>query len=635
MLAKINSIRGAFSDAVGAPVARPARFAGDRAQAEREFGAPPWWRSAGFFLALALLFSGCTPAGPSALLKGKKYLDRGDAAAAVTEFKRATTLLATNANAWNYLGVALQRAGQPDDAMAAYQNAIKLDRDLVETHFNLGCLALEQNHADVAKAEFTAYTLRRPNDAAGWLKLGFAQLKANDVIAAERSFSSVLALKPNDAEAYNALGLASIQLRKSRDAAQFFGAALQSRADFAPALLNLATVNQQYLHDNKAALENYRSYLALSPRPANYDDVKAIVAGLEQSDVATTVMTPAVVKTSAPPTEPKPKTASAATQHPPPASRSEQTETATHVPPRTTSVTPAPTQPVTTIPEQTVQVQPETPIVVAPKTNPPASRPPATTAVVSAPPHATNPPVAPESIEVPMPDDQPRRGFFHRLFGTYRTNSVAKPNARGENLTPISAPTDTMADTKPAEEKPAATKPAPAPSFPRYAYTAPAKPAAGDRHAAEGAFTKARLAEQDENWPDALQWYQSAADLDASWFEAQYNAGVIAHRLNNYTVALPRYEFALAIQPDSVDARYNFSLALKAAGYAPDAADELKKILAVNPEEVRAHLALANLCAQSLHDTAQARQHYQKVLELQPDNPQAGDIRFWLSANAK
>src|ERR1035437_6765184 len=116
MLAKINSIRGAV-----------------------------------FFLALALLLSGCTPAGPRALLKGKKYLDRGDVAAAVAQFKTATTLLATNANAWNYYGVALQRAGQPDEAATAYQTALKLDRDLVEAHFNLGSLALEQNKADVAK----------------------------------------------------------------------------------------------------------------------------------------------------------------------------------------------------------------------------------------------------------------------------------------------------------------------------------------------------------------------------------------------------------------------------------------------------------------------------------------------------
>src|ERR1035438_3851237 len=252
------------------------------------------FRVAFFLLALALLFSGCTPAGPRAMLKGKKYLDRGDATDAVTQFKRATTLLATNASAWNYYGVALQRAGQPDEAAAAYQTALKLDRDLVEAHFNLGCLSLEQNKPDVAKTEFTAYTLRRPNDAAGWLKLGSAQLKAGETGPAERSFSAVYHMDTSNPGALNGLGLARIQRGKPREAAQFFAAALQSRADFAPALLNLATVNQQYLRDNKAALENYRAYLALAPRPANYDEVKALVAGLEQTDVATTVMTPAV-----------------------------------------------------------------------------------------------------------------------------------------------------------------------------------------------------------------------------------------------------------------------------------------------------------------------------------------------------
>jgi tetratricopeptide (TPR) repeat protein len=203
-------------------------------------------------------------------------------------------------------------------------------------------------------------------------------------------------------------------------------------------------------------------------------------------------------------------------------------------------------------------------------------------------------------------------------------------------LTPIPAATEEMAGTKP-EPKPAEPKPqsSAGASGSRYAYSSPSKPAAGDRRRAESPFDKARLAEKDENWADADRWYQAAAEADPSWFEAQYNTGVIAHRLHHYAVALPRYELALAIQPDSVDARYNFALALMASGYVRDAADELRKILAANPNDVRAHLALANLCAQSLHDIPQARQHYLRVLELQPDNPQATDIRFWLSANAK
>ncbi len=591
-------------------------------------------RGAIFIVALALLLSGCTPAGPRAMLKGKRYLDHGDVANAVTQFKRATTLLATNANAWNYLGVALQRAGQPDDAAAAYQTALKLDHDLVEAHFNLGILSLEQNKPDVAKAEFTTYTLRRPNEPAGWLKLGFAQLRAGDTLLAERSFSTVRALKGDDAEAYNGLGLARIQQGKPGEAARFFTAAVQSSADFAPALLNLATVKQQYLHDNKAALANYQAYLLISPRPANYNEVKAIVASLAPTDVAATVMAPAVViKTSTPPPEPKPKVTIITAPHPAPVSHPEPESVVSHVSPRpTVNVTSPPVvTAASTVPTQTVQIQPETPIVTSQKTNPPSHP---TVATLRTP--ASNTVATTEPLEVPMPEEQPKPGFWHRLFST-NTNKPASTakRYRDENVTPIPADNDEMAGTKPAEEKPVETKPAPVTTIARYSYTSPATPAAGDRRAAEGSFTKARLAEQDEKWPDAELSYQAAADADPSWFEAQYNTGVIAHRLHNYTVALPRYELALAIQPDSMDARYNFALALKASGYPADAADELKKILAANPDEVRAHLALANLCAQSLHDFAQARQHYLRVLELQPNNPQAADIRFWLSANSK
>jgi Flp pilus assembly protein TadD len=202
----------------------------------RQFSPSGFPLSAFLFFAsftLALLLSGCTPAGPRALLKGQKYLDHGDIAGAVTQLHRATTLLATNASAWNYYGVALQRAGQPDDAIAAYQNALKLDRDLVEAHFNLGCLALEQNKPDLARVEFTAYTLRRPNEAIAWLKLGSAQLRAGDTASAERSFSTVYHMDANNPDALNGLGLARVQRGKYREAPQIDAGAAGFRARLA------------------------------------------------------------------------------------------------------------------------------------------------------------------------------------------------------------------------------------------------------------------------------------------------------------------------------------------------------------------------------------------------------------------
>ena len=236
-----------------------------------------------------------------------------------------------------------------------------------------------------------------------------------------------------------------------------------------------------------------------------------------------------------------------------------------------------------------------------------------------------------------MPPPPEKTGFWHHLFGGSSQPTEANSKYLGSGLTPLPPGGDTsVPPTTKTSELPPAKPMVVAPVFARYNYYSPRKPAPGDHTVgspAAGAFTKARLAETEEKWTEAMEWYQQAAKLDPSWFEAQYNAGVLAHRLHNYTLALPRYEAALAIQPDSADARYNFALALKAGGYPLDAANELKKILEVNPKEVRAHLALANISAQSLRDINQARLHYQKVLALDPQSAQASDIRFWLSAN--
>ena len=133
--------------------------------------------------------------------------------------------------------------------------------------------------------------------------------------------------------------------------------------------------------------------------------------------------------------------------------------------------------------------------------------------------------------------------------------------------------------------------------------------------------------------PEAIQAYRMAVRQDPSLFKAQYNLGLAAAETGNLPLALTSYENALAIQPTSLDARYNFALVLKQANYLGDAVNELEKLLASYPDETRAHLALGNIYAQQLRQPAKARPHYLKVLEVEPQHPQAGPIRYWLAAN--
>ena len=87
------------------------------------------------------------------------------------------------------------------------------------------------------------------------------------------------------------------------------------------------------------------------------------------------------------------------------------------------------------------------------------------------------------------------------------------------------------------------------------------------------------------------------------------------------------------MNPQSTKARFNFAVALQKADYPADAANELERVLGVSPGEARAHFALANLYAQTLGRPAQGRAHYLRLLELEPQHPQATAIRYWLEAN--
>jgi len=544
--------------------------------------------------------SGCAPAGPHALLAGKKLLDRGDFTGAVAQLKTATTLMATNAAAWNYYGVALQHAGQPADAALAYQNALKFDRDLVEAHYNLGCFWLEQNKPDAARTEFTAYTLRRGNAPEGWLKLGAAQLKLHDILPAERSFSTARSLDANNAEALNGLGLASVAGGRPQDAAKFFSAAIEAHPDYAPALLNLATMDRQYLRDDAQALKNYRAYLALTPRPADWDAVNDLVSSLEQPALVAAVKAPpakeneTAVPAKSNTGETKPGTTAAV--HPSLSPKMQQIGRNTPASPHT----------VTSAEVMTVQSEPV--IVMASNAS------------------------APEPPEEPASAGKP--GGLHQINSGSSSGSFTQTGNYTQNgVTPL---TPNPGPASGAPEAAATVKlvpPAP-PTFPRYLYFSPSKPKAGDRKAAARAFADAQQSEQKQDFAPAMNSYRKAAELDPAWFEAQYNYAVLAFRLHDFNHSLTACEMALVLQPDSADARYNFALALKSAGYATDAANELKKIVAANPDEARAQLALGNLYAQQMRDPAQARQYYLKWLALDPHNPQATNIRFWLSENS-
>jgi Flp pilus assembly protein TadD len=223
------------------------------------------------------------------------------------------------------------------------------------------------------------------------------------------------------------------------------------------------------------------------------------------------------------------------------------------------------------------------------------------------------------------------------------TNAVAQPNLSANPAKPLMTNATRMASAPKAEQvvkraedvsnAPAPARPSPKGPLGRYAYQSPTQPAPGNRSDAELSFAQAAQAHQAHRLSEAIQAYRLAVRQDPSLFQAQYNLGLVATEAGDLPLALTSYESALAIKPTSLDARYNFALVLRQSNYLIDAANELEKVLVSDPNETRAQLALGNIYAQQLRQPAKARQHYLKVLEVEPQHPRAGAIRSWLAAN--
>lgn len=578
-------------------------------------------------LAALGLLAGCMPPGPRALLQGKRLVEQGKYEQAVEKLRVATSLLATNAQAWNYLAIACHHAGERDEAVRAYQTALRLDRDLTEAHYNLGCLWLEQNKLEAARTEFTAYTLRRGSSPEGFLKLAIVQARARDFAAAEKSYKDALRLSPQNPEALNGLGLLRLQQRRPAEAQQFFTEAVRQNPGYGPALLNSAIAAHQYMGDLPGALQKYRAYLALKPAPPRAESVAATMRQIE-AELSPPPRHMPVAKASAPVAKsPAPVVTNAAPPKPAPAASTRVVAAPKAAPPM---AVPKPL-PVTNVPKP-ISAPPPAPsppgpvVQLAPE---PVVKPAAdiTPQPASAPRPAVQPNIATSAVPVTVVVTKPaKRGFLDRVNPANIFRSEPKSSPR---LTPLPPSTAAPASAQPPQVS--ATSPGtPTGPLSRYNYRSPDKPGPGNRAEAQHFFDQGLQAHRAHRLNDALQFYRQAVQQDPSFFEAQFYLAFAATEAGNLPTALTGYENALAIKPNDVNARYNFALVLKQANCLSDAVNELERLLASHPNEARGHLALANIYAQQLRQPGLARQHYLKVLELDPRNPEAPTIGYWL-----
>ena len=130
-----------------------------------------------------------------------------------------------NPGSWmahNNLGLAWSKIpGRLDDAVAQYQDALRLKPDIPETHSNLGkAFALMPGRQDDAIAEFREALRLDPSYSAANFYLANALVARGQIPEAIAHFEAALQSDPNMAEASNNLGMIPVPHRPNTGRAQ-------------------------------------------------------------------------------------------------------------------------------------------------------------------------------------------------------------------------------------------------------------------------------------------------------------------------------------------------------------------------------------------------------------------------------
>lgn len=549
--------------------------------------------------ALALMGgAGCKPPGARAMFEGEKLLQAGNPKEAAFQFEQATQHLPIEWRAWNFLGLARHRAGNLEGADQAYKKAVELvgKRRYSSSHpsfvleFNLGRLCLDRKRPVDAQNHLVTFAAQDQSFAACyWLAEAY---RANGHAgAAAEMLARAITVRPDSAVTWNRLGVVQLKLGQATNAIASFVQALKYKKEFAVAQRNLAVTYHRHAPANLAnpeelALQAFKEYLALEPTDA--DAVQIIADKLEaklhperaaiESAAANPLAGANTNATLSPPIIPEPPlkplvASNLIVRIPFPGTNASPAIVIRQTHPPSGVTTKAATGPRPLPPEKTVVISPAT-LATPPKKAP---GPPATT---------------------------------------------EKPPVKVANANPTA--------TLPEKVRPVVPE---IPGIARYQYNRPGRPQGGDNEKARKIFEQAFHHHKLNQLDEAIVNYQKVLVLDPSFQQAHLNSAIAYQAKDQIKKALTSYELALAINPLSRESRYGFAQSLHRSKFYVDAAREFERLIEVYDMYLPGHLELAIIYAGKLEMPGRATVHFRRVLELNPQHPEAAVIREWLLVN--
>ena len=154
-------------------------------------------------------------------------------------YRHAIAATADNCIAYDGLGNALGAAGQPDQALACYAEAVRLKPNYAEGQYDLGTALMNRGSLEEAVQHLAAAVKYNPAFAHAHINLGKALLEQGKRDEAADHLSKAVRLTPDDAEAQYNLGTVLQMQGKADEAIVCFSEALRLNPEYGEAHGNL------------------------------------------------------------------------------------------------------------------------------------------------------------------------------------------------------------------------------------------------------------------------------------------------------------------------------------------------------------------------------------------------------------
>ncbi len=184
--------------------------------------------------------------------------------------RRGIGLDPTSVDAWNVLGLSIATT-EPDAALAAWQQAIKLAPHAAEAYFRMGDFHRRRREFDAAVAAYRVAVALAPNHAVLCNNFALALQEQGQRDEAERWYRTAIRLQPALVEALANLGDLCQRTDRYAEAADWFTKAIAQNPSVAEVWTKLGTC-QHWLGALPDAKASFERALALQP-----NDPKAMV----------------------------------------------------------------------------------------------------------------------------------------------------------------------------------------------------------------------------------------------------------------------------------------------------------------------------------------------------------------------